>query len=178
MGVSPIATFGTQNTTPVLEAYQQSRLKGKTPTYSGVARGDTVSISKEAYGMLESTSKAKSESEQVVEDLAKMEPFLFSFNGEKVDLIESMSDIASKDFGKFLEILEKLRSPDPAYFLDGLAEVFGVSRSEMQSAISEMNEDQLRELSQAIAKLTGNAPDEILDTLYEVQELQGITDDV
>lgn len=75
-------------------------------------------------------------------------------NGKTVDIGANLEAIAQEDFGKFRKLLDKLNSGDPGQLLDGLAEIAGVTPSEMAQAIADMKHEDLAVFASSLSKIT------------------------
>lgn len=159
-----------------LNTYTSGKAARRSGNAAPAARGaDTVSFSDAALEMSRKTNTApqieQTTSSPVKEpDDSSSVPCLISVGGKSTDVAGTLEEIAAEDFGKFMELMKKLKSGDPGSMLDALAEICGSSRAEVQESIENMDEDTLAQFAAGLSKLTGQPISDITQCLRDIQE--------
>ena len=105
---------------------------------SGPSRNGTVSLE----NVREDRSlKTAGDASQVEDAGTACRPGIIIIGGEQIDVMEKLQAIAEEDFGKFIAIMGKLKSDDPAQMPDGLAQILDVPKSAVRSALEDMGVD-------------------------------------
>ena len=120
-----------------LTGYRNSGTGGITGVQSAPSFSDTLDLAMQFRSAGENSLPVSQSKGTKADDDGKSGDGCLAVNGKVVNFEEGLQAIAREDFGKFITLLGKLQSGDPDSMLDALAEIAGVSRQELQQAISE-----------------------------------------
>ena len=124
-------------------------------------QGDTVSISDEALTLLGDYRSGIGdgtlheykgpEAQQTTEKTEQTQarsgapkeytPGVLVVGNEEISIPEKLQALATEDFGKFLKVMDKLKSEDASQVLDGLAELLDMDKAGVRDAIEAMGVD-------------------------------------
>lgn len=131
---------------------------------------DTVSFSSAALGQAQNAGSSKALDQETSGEAGSSVDCKLAVGGKVKDVAGTLEEIAAEDFGKFLELMKKLKSGDPASMLDALAEICGEPRAEVQAAIAGMDEGELSEFAASLGKLTGQPTSDMMQSLRDIRE--------
>lgn len=119
-------------------------------------RGDSISLSDEALARYREFSGLSSEAPTAPRKVLGEEsersggpagscefsrPGDIAIAGETINVIDKLMELAKEDFGKFTELMDKLKSGDATQMLDALGQLLDVKPGEVREALEKMDTD-------------------------------------
>lgn len=123
--------------------------------------GDRVAISARAQKKAKEAASTDANAEAVLAELANYDSCRFKINGQEVDLVKKLEKLAATKFNKFMSTVDKISSSDPETVLKGLAGLFDVKNTEMQTAMKELDYKASVSVRKTMSKVTGSSESDI-----------------